>query len=334
VPVLSGQVMEQDEDSRTQTMALRVNARVVAADGVVLVEFVDPDGHELPTWQPGAHLELVLPSGLIRHYSLCGDPADTRSYTVAVLRVDSGGGGSREIHDDDLIGRTLVVRGPRNRFRLVDAPSYLLLAGGIGITPIVAMARQLAAENADWTLVYGGRSRTSMAFQEELGALDAARVQLVPEDVAGRPDFAGLIENVPPGTAIYCCGPEAMLRHVEGLCELRGDDVSLHLERFTPSGKVVEAPASGDCAFEIELKRRGVVLTVPADRSALDVVREVVINHPYSCTQGECGSCEVSVLGGRIDHRDEVLSDEERESNEVMMLCVSRALSERLVIDL
>ena len=332
-PTLSGTLMEQD-DARVPTLALRVNRRERVADGVALVEFVDPDGRELPSWQPGAHLELVLPSGLIRHYSLCGDPADTYSYTVAVLRVDPGGGGSLEVHDSDLIGQTLVVRGPRNRFRLVDAPSYLLLAGGIGVTPIVAMVRQLAAAGMDWRLVYGGRSRATMAFRDELEAMAGARIQLVAEDEAGRPDFASLIDNAPSGTAIYCCGPEAMLTHVEGLCAVRNGVVSLHIERFAPSGKAVEVPASGNCSFEVELRRRGVVLTVPADRSALDVVREVVTNHPYSCTQGECGSCEVSVLDGRIDHRDEVLSDQERESNEVMMLCVSRALSERLVLDL
>lgn len=333
LPALSDE-LDESTPGRTPDLALRVERVEPAADGVVLVHFGHPDGAELPAWEPGAHLELVLPSTLIRHYSLCGDPADANSYTVAVLRVEDGRGGSREIHDGDLTGAVLTVRGPRNHFRLVDAPSYLLLAGGIGVTPIAAMARRLADVGADWRLVYGGRRRTAMAFQAELSAIGGERVSVVPQDEQGIPDFATLIEDAPSGTAIYCCGPEAMIRHVEEIWAARGAGTSLHIERFAPSGKAPEVDPAGDRAFEIELKRRGVVLTVPADRSALDVVREVVINHPYSCHEGECGSCEVAVLGGLVDHRDEVLSDDERAANECMMLCVSRALSDRLVIDL
>jgi tetrachlorobenzoquinone reductase len=301
---------------------------------VALLQFSDPAGRALPPWEPGAHLELVLPSSLVRHYSLCGDPADTSTYTVAVLRVADGRGGSIEIHDGDLLGQVLTVRGPRNHFPLVDAPCHLLLAGGIGITPLSAMVRHLAGRGADWQLVYGGRRRSAMAFHEELAVVGGERVQIVAEDEQGFPDFADLLGGVRPGTAIYCCGPEAMIRHVQQTWEPYRDGTSLHIERFAPSGTALDVDTTLDRAFEIELVRHGVVLTVPADRSALDVVREVVPNHPYSCHAGECGSCEVSVLGGTIDHRDEVLSDDERASNECMMLCVSRALSARLVIDL
>jgi tetrachlorobenzoquinone reductase len=316
------------------SMRLRVDAVARAASGVVLLTFVDPVGHELPAWEPGAHLELVLPSGLTRQYSLCGRAEDRHTYTVAVQRDDAGRGGSREIHATGLVDRILEVRGPRNRFKLIDAPSYLLLAGGIGITPLSAMARRLAAVGARWQLIYGGRSRSSMAFLAELEELAADRLSVVAEDESGRPDLAAAVLRAPTGTAVYCCGPEPMLRIVEELCAERGTDVSLHFERFAPSGRVVAAGATGDQPFEIELRRRHLVLVVPAHRSALDVVREVVPNHPYSCREGECGSCEVRVLEGKVEHRDEVLSDEERESNEVMMLCVSRALSDRLVIDL
>ena len=321
-------------EARNPAMALRVERVERAADGVLLLRFVDPDGAPLPPWEPGAHLELVLPSSLIRHYSLCGDPADAGAYTVVVLRVADGRGGSREIHDSELSGQVLTVRGPRNHFRLVDAPSYLLLAGGIGVTPLVAMSRQLSERGANWQMVYGGRNHAAMAFRAQLLSLGGDRVRVVPQDEEGIPNFEEIIGRVPDGTAIYCCGPEPMIRHVEDVWTPRRGSTSLHIERFAPSGKLAEVDSDGDHPFEIELKRRGVVLTVPAGCSALDIVREVVPNHPYSCHEGECGSCEVAVLAGIVDHRDEVLSDDERDTNECMMLCVSRAMSDRLVIDL
>ena len=314
------------------TMRLRVERLERAADKVLFLTLVDPGGAALPPWDAGAHLELCLPSTLRRQYSLCGDPADRHSYTVAVLRVDDGRGGSIEIHDTGLVGRTLEVRGPINNFRLVDASSYLLLAGGIGITPIIAMARELHRRDAAWRLVYGARSAAATVFASELSALPD-NVSLMTDDVEGIPDFASLIATQPAGTAVYCCGPEPMLRAVEQICAAT-PSVALHLERFAPSGKFPATPVGGETAFDIELRRRGVVVHVGPDDSALDVVREVVRNHPYSCHEGVCGSCEVSVLSGKVDHRDDVLSDEERAANDVMMLCVSRALSDRLVIDL
>jgi tetrachlorobenzoquinone reductase len=320
------------QPASTEAMSLRVERIERAADNIHFVTLVDPAGAVLPGWEAGAHLELQLPSSLIRQYSLCGDARDRHSYTVAVLRVGDGRGGSIEIHDTALVGRTITVRGPINRFGLVGAPSYLLLAGGIGVTPIVAMARELDTRGAAWSMVYGARSAAAMVFTDELSA-QSGHVTLMADDVDGVPDFGSLIERQPAGTAIYCCGPEAMIRRVEELCAAN-PSVTLHIERFAPSGKSAVAPASGEAPFEIELSRRGVVLTVGPDDNALDVVREVVRNHPYSCHEGVCGSCEVTVLGGKIDHRDDVLSDEEREANDVMMLCVSRAHSERLVIDL
>jgi ferredoxin-NADP reductase len=317
------------------SLFLRVQRVERACEGVVTLTLTDPGGAPLPPWEPGAHVDLVLPSSLVRQYSLCGDPEDRHSYTVAVLRVAEGRGGSAEIHDIGLVGRQLAVRGPRNRFGLVPAQSYLLLAGGIGITPLKAMAVELSGRDVPWSLVYGARSRSAMAFASELSALPGGSVQFVAEDERGRPDFAGLIEAAPSGTAVYCCGPEPMLTHVEALCAPRLGEISFHFERFGASGAIT--PSQGDDderPFEIELKRRNMVLQVPPDRTALEVVREVVRNHPYSCLEGECGSCEVTVIDGLVDHRDAVLSDEERESNSVMMLCVSRARSNRLVIDL
>jgi ferredoxin-NADP reductase len=313
-------------------MVLRVQSVSWEAEGVVLIELVDPAGAKLPPWEPGGHLELELPSGTIRQYSLCG-PADIRtSYVVAVLRVADGRGGSIEVHDTGLVGRELVVRGPRNRFPLVDAPSYLLLAGGIGVTPIVAMARELTRRGTPFQLIYGARSTGAMAFRAELASL-GSHATLVAEDVAGRPDFAAALDASPPGTAVYCCGPEPMIALVERLCEERAQRLSFHFERFAASG-TVEALRADDGSFELELRRSGILLVVPPDRTALEMVRAVVPGHPYSCTEGECGSCEVRVLAGEVDHRDEVLSDEERAANSSMMICVSRACSPRIVIDL
>src|SRR5882757_4904571 len=157
-------------DAETPERWLRVETTSAAADGVLLVEFTDPGGGELLAWEPGAHLELVLPSGLVRHYSLCGDPADRTRYRVAVLRLADGRGGSVEVHDGELLGTEILVRGPRNHFPLVDANSYLLIAGGIGVTPMFAMARSLATQGKDWQMLYGGRTEASMAFLEELRA--------------------------------------------------------------------------------------------------------------------------------------------------------------------
>lgn len=328
-PVVAGD--EKLIDAGRDTMTLRVERVEHGADKVLFLTFVDPAGGALPTWEPGAHLDLSLPSGLSRQYSLCGDPHDTHRYTVAVLRVDDGRGGSLEIHNTDLVGSTLQVRGPTNHFKLIDAPSYLLLAGGIGITPIVAMARELQSRGSQWQLTYAARTASAMVFAEELSS-QPDRVRLLTDDVDGLPDFSALIAAQPARTAVYCCGPEPMIRHIEDVCEANSS-ATLHTERFAPSGKVA-APTGGERSFEIELRRRGVVLTVEPDQNALDVVREVVRNHPYSCQEGTCGSCEVSVLGGTIDHRDDVLSDDERAANDVMMLCVSRAFSDRLIIDL
>jgi ferredoxin-NADP reductase len=323
-----------DSATETESRRLRVHRATHAAEGVITLDLVDPDGRELAPWAPGAHLELSLPSGLRRHYSLCGPPDDRLTYTVAVLRVADSKGGSREIHDTGLVGQVLEVRGPRNNFALTPADRYLFLAGGIGITPIVAMARDVRGTAADWRLVYGGRSRPSMAFHDELNALDAVRVELVPEDERGFPDFKAAISTVTSGTAIYACGPPPMLQAVEDLCRDLGHSDTLHIERFTGRGDGPAMPGDGSTGFEVELRRSGIVLDVPDDRTLIDVVRDVVPNVAYSCLEGICGSCETRVLEGEPEHHDEVLSDDERAAGDVMMICVGRSCSPRLVLDL
>jgi ferredoxin-NADP reductase len=297
---------------RTRALRLRVAARETVADGVVQLRL---EGRDLPGWEPGAHIDLVLPSGLVRQYSLCGDPADSSSYTVATRLVEDGRGGSREVHEQVRVGTELEVRGPRNRFPLVEAPGYVFVAGGIGITPVLPMLRALP-DGADWRLLYAGRTRESMPFLAEIEELGADRVTVV----AGLPDLDGELADVPEGAVVYCCGPEGLIAAVAE----RFPDV--RLERFAP-----RASAKGE-AFELELRRSGRTLTVPADSTVLAAVRAELPNTLYSCEQGFCGTCQQRVLEGEVEHRDKLLTDAERADS--MLICVSRARSVRLVLDL
>lgn len=310
-------------------MRLRVAGVHREAEGVISLELVDPTGAELPPWEPGSHLELVLPSGLIRHYSLCGRVEDRSAYRVAVLRVADGRGGSMELHDSELAGQELEVRGPRNHFPLVDAPHYLLLAGGIGVTPLLSMARRLQADGRPWRLVYGGRTTGTMAFTDEVRGWGAA-AELLAEDEVGLPNLVDAISAAPPGTAVYCCGPSAMISLVEELGGRR-PDIAVHVERFTAGGT---GSAEGQSEFQVELRRSGKTVTVRADESILDVVRKEVPDHLWACEEGACGSCEAAVLDGVPEHRCAVLDEEERAAGDAMMICVSRSLTPLLVLDI
>jgi ferredoxin-NADP reductase len=288
---------------RPRALRLPLARHERVADGVVQLRL---EGMDLPRWEPGAHLDLVLPSGLVRQYSLCGDPEDTSSYTVATRLVEDGRGGSREVHERLREGMEVEVRGPRNRFPLVDAPAYVFVAGGIGITPVLPMLRALP-EGADWRLLYGGRTRASMPFLEEIEKLDRARVTVVAQDEDGLPDLDALFAGLAPDTAVYCCGPDGLMAAVEARVP-RGRTV--HLERFT-------APRT---------------VTVPAGTSVLAAVRAELPDTLYSCEQGFCGTCQQRVLEGEIEHRDELLTDAERDDS--MLICVSRTRGGRIVLDL
>lgn len=307
----------------------RVAAKVVAAENVVLLTLVNDDGGDLPPWAPGAHIDLVLTPELTRQYSLCGDPADAASYTVGVLNEATGRGGSRYVHETLAVGDTVTVRGPRNHFRLVDAEGYLFIAGGIGITPIAAMIREVEAQNKPWTLVYAGRALDSMAFHEELAAF-TDRTTLWPKDETGRMDLAGILANPDAGTAVYVCGPESLLEAVETICDATWPAGVLHLERFTP--KTIEGAV--DTEFEVELASSGQRYTVPADKSVLRVLEENGVRILSSCGEGTCGTCETEIIEGTVDHRDSVLTPAEQAENVCMMVCVSRASCPVLVLDL
>lgn len=305
------------------------------ATEVVSLEVFDPYGADLPSWTPGAHIDLVLPSGAVRQYSLCSDPNDLSHYRVAVLRESDGRGGSKEVHDSVLVGRTLHMRGPRNHFPLEEANAYLLVAGGIGITPILAMARELSRSGKSFNLVYGGRSLTSMAFVDELRQLAGGALTVVPEDEAGRIDLARTLAGCASGTHVYCCGPEGLLQSIRSNCDEEPRIEKLHVERFTSSSEV---PTTGDSqpatGFEVELRSTGAVFHVGPQDSLIDRVREHCPDVMTSCEEGFCGTCETRVLEGAPEHHDTILSDKERASNRTMMICVGRCSSERLVLDL
>ncbi|WP_406334699.1 PDR/VanB family oxidoreductase [Streptomyces sp. NBC_00203] len=304
---------------------LVVERRESVADGVLALTLRHPLGEELPSWEAGAHIDVVLGPDLERQYSLCGDPADRLAWRVAVLREPDGRGGSAYVHGQLGQGDKVRVRGPRNHFALKPAPRYRFVAGGIGITPILPMLAAAEEAGAEWTLLYGGRTRESMAFTEELGRY-GDRVRIAPQDETGLLDLASVLDGVPEGTLVYCCGPGPLLDAVEERCPAG----VLHVERFQPKAQ----DTGGNTEFEVVLERSGRTLTVPSDASVLDTVRAAGVEVLFSCTEGTCGTCETDVLEGTPDHRDSVLTEEEREAGETMLICVSRCLGKRLVLDL
>ena len=307
----------------------RVVAKREVADGVLSLALRDVADQPLPTWEPGAHVDLILDSAPTRQYSLCGDPAERHEYRLGVLHDPNGRGGSKFVHDRLSVGDVVRVRGPRNNFPFVESPRYLFLAGGIGITPILPMIRAAAAAGADWRLVYGGRRRDSMAFLDEL-APHGDRVQVHPQDETGLLPLDTLLGTPEPDTLIYCCGPEPLLAAVESHAA-GWPPGSLHVERFAP--KPQAEPVRKE-AFEVVLQRSELALTVPPERSILSIVEEAGVGVLSSCAEGTCGTCETRVLGGEPDHLDSVLSDAERRANDCMMICVSRSCTPRLVLDL
>ncbi|MDX3731103.1 PDR/VanB family oxidoreductase [Streptomyces caniscabiei] len=308
---------------------LVVERKEALAEGVVLLTLRHPEGRPLPQWQPGSHIDLILRADLVRQYSLCGDPSDRSRFQVAVLREPESRGGSSHVHDVLTEGESVRVRGPRNHFPLVKAKNYLFIAGGIGITPILPMLAAVNATRADWRLVYGGRTRASMAFGETLRRAYGERVSLRPQDEYGLLDLASLLGKPQRKTAVYSCGPEPLLAAVEAGCE-KWPSGSLHLERFAPKQDLAAGPRS---SFEVELAQSGRKLLVSEDMTVLEAVEAAGVPVLTSCEEGICGTCETKVLSGEIDHRDSVLTEQERAAGDTMMICVSRAKSARLVLD-
>ncbi|MFD9701848.1 PDR/VanB family oxidoreductase [Lentzea sp. NPDC059081] len=310
----------------TPTPQVVVTARDVVADRVVALTLAAPDGRDLPPWRPGAHVDVTLPNGLTRQYSLCGDVADRSSWRIAVLREERSRGGSAWLHDHAVAGTSLRVSAPRNLFALEPARRYVFIAGGVGITPVLPMVAEAERSGVPWTLWYGGRTRASMAFADDLLRF-GDRVHLAPRDTTGRVPVAEVLRTPDAGTAVYCCGPEPMVAAVRNACEA-WEPGTLHVERFTSDG----IPATGSAAFDVHCARSGVDVRVEDGVSVLDALLDAGVEADYSCTQGFCGTCETRVLDGVPDHRDDYL--DHAAGPDTMMICVSRSRCARLVLDL
>lgn len=309
-------------------LELQVAEIVAAADGVVALELRDPDGGPLPAWEPGAHVDLVLPNGLTRQYSLCGDPGERTHWRLGVLRERDGRGGSAWLHDELRPGMRLQASAPRNHFPLVEADEYLFIAGGIGVTPLLPMVAAVARRDVPWRLAYGGRTAASMAFADELRAHGDA-VSVSCDDQHGPLDLATLLGEPRAGVAVYCCGPESLLAAVEERCAAWPAG-ALHVERFHARPGALEGERG---AFEVELAASGMTVAVGADETIVEALEAAGVDVATSCQEGTCGTCETTVLEGAVDHRDSYLTDEER-ADGAMLICCSRSLSPRLVLDL
>lgn len=311
-------------------LTLQVKQLTLESKRVMTVLLTSPDGRRLPPWKPGAHIDVHLGSSLVRQYSLCGDPQDLRHYRIGVLLEDVSLGGSTFVHQQLRPGDRVHVTGPRNRFELEAAPGYLFIAGGIGITPLLGMIRVCQAENRDWRLLYAGRERVAMPFTAELTSYGEA-VEIHAADQGNRLDLTKVLDALQPGTEVYACGPETMLQELEAICVEKALGV-LHAERF--KAKRREDTLETDRPFEVVCQQSSVTITVPPTRSILEELERAGVEVSSSCREGICGTCEVTVLQGLPDHRDSLLSPEEQEGGTSMMVCVSRALSEQLLLDI
>lgn len=310
-----------------------VDRRTVARDGTVVeLTLAVGDGTPLPAWHAGAHIHLYLPSGRMRQYSLCGDPRRTKEYRIAVRRIPGGTGGSVEVHGLD-VGEIVEISDPRNAFMMPipgsasRAEKLRFIAGGIGITPILPMARLAESLGVPWSLRFVGGQRSNLPFLDELSAW-GDKVRLHTSGEHGRPTAAELLDGVDEQTAVYLCGPPPMVEALRRAVPV-GSGIELHAERFSP------LPVSGGSSFEVKLARSATVIQVGPGESTLAALRAAVPDVGYSCQQGFCGTCVQRVLDGTVDHRDTLLTDGQRELGQ-MLVCVSRAGSEsaRLVLDL
>ena len=320
--------------TRDHTLTLRVAGREMVArdENVVALTLAAADGTDMPPWHPGAHLDIHLPSGRVRQYSLCGDPAQRRCYRIAVRRIPDGGGGSVEVHDALPVGSIVTTGGPRNAFPLA-VPGYgsparrlRFIAGGIGITPILPMLAMAENLGVEWSMIYVGRSLESIPFLDEVGRF-GDRIEIRTDDTAGVPDAADLLGGCSGSTAVYACGPAEMITMIRS-CLVGRDDVELHFERFAAP------PVTDGAPFTVTVRSTGSTAEVGAGETVLAALRRAGVPAPYSCQQGFCGTCRTRVLAGTVEHRDTLLTGPERDAG-VLLTCVSRApAGENLTLDL
>lgn len=314
-----------DEDEGV--LDLIIESMRLEADGVLSLTLVDPEGGLLPEWSAGAHIDVGLPD-TVRQYSLCGDPADRTRYTVAVLREEQSRGGSEFIHTQARPGDPVEVGGPRNHFEAAPAKEYLFIAGGIGITPILAMVRKAEAEGTPWRLVYGGRTRASMAFTAELERY-GGKVEFHPQDTSGMLDLDALLGEPQPGVGIYCCGPAGLIDAVEDRCSAWPAG-ALHVERFTAK----DLSGLENHPISVRCEKSGLDLEVRTSQTILDALEEAGIGVANACREGVCGSCEIPVLRGVPEHRDSIRAGADLDDVSSIAVCVSRATGPELVLDL
>ena len=307
---------------------VRVRSMKWEAPGVLSLDLVAPDLAPLPAFEPGSHIDLHLPDGVMRQYSLCGDPGDTSRYRIAIRSV-SGGLSSQFIHRKLRPGELVTVSAPRNNFEFAEGENYLFIAGGIGITPLLPMMRAASAARKPWTLLYCNRSEDEAPFLDEIRALGGT-IRLHSSAAGTRLDVAARLAGAETNTLVYCCGPERLMLAVEE-ATAAWPEGSVRFEWFAPRSRPAD-DRSG--SFEVVCRASGVTLTVPPDKTVLATLNDAGIFVPCSCEQGICGTCEVRVLGGEVDHRDSIQSQAERVANQSMMVCVSRALSPQLLLDI
>ncbi len=307
-----------------------VTQLTLEADAVVSVRLERVDGAPLPAWEPGAHVDLMLPVGIARQYSLIESPADFSSYRVAVLQQLASRGGSEYVHVFLRPGQRVRVSAPRNHFALDPAPSYLLIGGGIGITPLLSMARDAAARGARWSLHYGGRSRRTMAFWRELVSEHGGAVQVWADDEERRLPLDRLLARREEGTLLYTCGPQPLIDAVRTVAAEHGwPEEDVRFERFAPTVR----EHGPDREIAVLAARSGVEVLVDTEESVLDGLLRAGIGISSSCRSGVCGACQVGVLEGEPEHRDDILTAAQQAANDTMLPCVSRACGERLVLD-
>jgi ferredoxin-NADP reductase len=315
--------------TKSVTIPVRLTAIRYAAHETSLFEFERPDGSALPPAAPGAHIDVHLPNGIVRPYSLVEAGPQMHSYVIGVKRDPKGRGGSVHLHDAVRVGAEIAISEPRNNFALVEAADYsVLIAGGIGITPIWCMAQRLTELGRKFELHYACRDRRDVAFLRTIDTMSQVRLHIDAEAGGKFLDIPAIVAAAPAGAHFYCCGPAPMLDGYEkAIASL--DPAHVHLERFAA---VEEAARGGN--FIVELRQSGREFAIPEGRSILEVLREAGFDLDFSCEQGICGSCRVGVIEGEPDHRDMVLSDEERAENSAMMICCSGSKSPRLVLAL
>jgi ferredoxin-NADP reductase len=312
-------------------LSVRVHAIRFEAQGIVSVELRSVEGEDLPPFSAGSHIDLHLANGLVRSYSLFNSSAERHRYRVGVLNDRNSRGGSRFVHEQLRVGSVITIASPRNNFALDEtAAMSVLVAGGIGVTPIVSMYSRLHTIQKPAELIYCARTRAEAAFVDELRALGGTVITRFDDEAKSPPNLGEMLSGYSAETHFYCCGPAPMLDSFQAACNQLGYQ-HVHIERFVAAEDVQAAQNSG---YTVELAKTGRIVVVPAGKALLDALLEAGVNSDYSCREGVCGACETAVLGGEPDHRDSVLTERERAANKSMMLCVSGCKGSKLVLDL